>query len=83
MPNNVGQCFHLGMKQILEKTCISKTSKTQPQSAKSSASSNTALLWWYTTIAEKQVQLKILELPNSSRNGFASVTIVDVLGGLL
>ena len=83
MPNYVGQCFHLGMKQILEKTCISKTSKTQPQSAKSSAKSNTALLWWYTTIAEKQVQLKILELPNSSRNGFASVTMVDVLGGLL
>ena len=45
--------------------------------------SNTALQCSGTTIAEKQVQLKILELPNSSRNGFASVTIVDVLGGLL
>ena len=69
MPNNVGQCFHLGMKQILEKD-VQHALVTQHCSGG-------------TTIAEKQVQLKILELPNSSRNGFASVTMVDVLGGLL
>ena len=50
MPNNVGQCFHLGMKQILEKD-VQHALVTQHCSGG-------------TTIAEKQVQLKKLRIHN-------------------